>query len=243
MAKGKIKKFSVGTPGPKPQAGPRFPSGKLKFQPTPPNERVMQARKALGIDEIGYQLTPVSYAARRKWISGAEMTVATVYAEVHRGANLGSPGMSSQRDESVSTGASGALRAEWSSLTDAEVLALKWREFTDKEMAAIWDSAFKPNASSAVVGKQALRKWKVMASAMTAAERKVVDPFVLYDAWPQWIMQRAQGVMDGPFEGDRSILLIGLRKMAMALRSMKTQAANDHHGNDNACGQAKRDVA
>ena len=225
MAKTKIRARGNRSGGGRPlQDGPRTAGGRLKVEP---NARVVAERAALGIGEAGARMGPIRFAYSKGWLSMAHMVVADVYTDAYGNAGLGGTGFSAQRDSSIETGAADNLRIDWSTLDNAQVMALGWNAFSAKEVAAIWDSAFR--AQGPYLGKvSALRKWKAMSASMSPAERNEVDQVVLRDSWPQWVIQRNAGRMDTSWEAKRDLLISGLGKMGRAVKALKDEAANDN---------------
>lgn len=236
----KPKAFRGHVPGQTRQAAnDRFPCGKLRAKPVPPNARVQAARKVLGLADSA-TISAIGYAYRRGWIEQTEVITAESYLDAYNTAKVGAPGVSGQRRDDFATGAAASLDREWYAMTDAQVMALRWNELTRAEVAAIWDSAFRPEPTGESGGpKQALRRWRVMSSACSQIERTAIDRIVLLDGWPAWIIERNAGRFDSPSESDRGALISGLRKMASAWRADKAQPANDDHGNDNGAEDAK----
>lgn len=238
----KPKAFRGHVPGlPTASANDRFPCGKLRAAPVPPNARVIAARKVLGLPDNA-TISAIGYAYRRGWIDQTEVITAESYLDAYNTARVGAPGVSVQRNDDFSTGAAAMLDREWYAMTDAQVMALRWNELTRAEVAAIWDSAFRPAPSSEGGGpKRALLRWRVMSGACSQAELTAIDRIVLLDGWPAWIIERNDGRFDSPSETDRHALISGLRKMASAWRQAKAvPPANDDHGNDNAASNAAR---
>lgn len=220
-----------------------FPCGKKRPQPAVPNERVMEARAALGLTDKSTVL-PIAYAYSAGWLTMDHLIAADHYAGARRRCALDAPGFSVSKDESVPTGAAAFLRREWEDLTDEEVRKLSWGvDFTSAEVAKIWDSAFRPTDTSPVSAASAMRRWKAFAAAMNPAERDAVDRAAFQQLWPAWVVERRAGRMDSPAETERDALISGLGKVAKTVarlkavekaeRALKAAAANDRQVNDN----------
>ena len=230
----KLKNFSSATPGPKPQAGERFPGGKLKPQKVAPNERVLAMRQATGLSDDDLRLGPIRYAYKRGWLEASDMVIAEVYADAYAKAGLGGPGVTARHEQESSAGAAAHLNVEWSELTEEQVRRLPWTAFGPKDLAAIWDSAFRPEATGALVSG-ALRRWKALALSMSPTQRVEVDRVVITGHWPTWLTKRLLEEAGAQHEGQRLLFLSGLKKMKqrMAALRLAAQSANDEHSNDN----------
>lgn len=229
------RKFKGHVPGQKqPQAAnDRFPCGKLRAKPPEPNARVLAARSVLGLPENS-TVGPLAFAYRRGWIRQFELITAESYADAYRNAAVGAPGVSIPKDDGFAYGAAAELKREWHAMTDAQVIALKWTELTRAEIAAIWDSAMRPIYMGEGRGGGSMRRWRIMAGAVTRQEREQINRVALFDCWPAWILERHAGQVTPGAEKERALLLSGLGKMDTAWRAARAaQPANDHHGNDN----------
>lgn len=179
--------------------GDRYPSGKLK--PVKPNTKVVDIRAAFGLTKLGQKFTPIEVAFHRGWIDEETYTAAARFAALHRLAVVGGPAMPVQRDQSAGEG--------------ADVRLLSFAHLTDKEVAAIWDSAM-PMARTPRDDEErrakATRQWAEWNAAMTPQQRQEVFNVVIFDSWPQWVIQRAAGYFGRAWEKKRDLLIAGLMR-------------------------------
>lgn len=182
------------------QDGARYPSGKLR--PAQPNSKVVETRKAFGLDKLGQKFTPIEVAFHHGWIDEETYWAAARFAALHRLAVTDGPVFANQNLPEAPTGVS--------------VRDLSFAQLTDAEVSAIWDSAMGEHRTETPDERRAraTERWRAVAAVMTTAQLREVTDVVVLDSWPQWIIHRAAGRITPHWETKRNLLIDGLGTMA-----------------------------
>ncbi|MBV9995471.1 MAG: hypothetical protein JO127_09675 [Caulobacteraceae bacterium] len=165
------------------KAGARYRSGGLK--PEAPNPAVLARRRALAADPAMAE-NPLDAALANGWLTEAEHRAGRAYAALWR------------RSLQLAPRLAAAHLEERAATPDPERASLRLRDMTDAEIAAAWDAAFGPGARPAdpaardAQAAAALKRWRAVNAALTAAERAELFAVCVEERWPAWIGQRLE---------------------------------------------------
>lgn len=197
--------------GRKPQAGARYPGGKLK--PKGPNPLVVDRRRALAKD-ITMATCPLDVAHTNGWLDDGDYQTGIMFARLHRAAGFGQVGAAMGASMQVPAPTELSLSVALSDLSFFSGLP-------HAEIVELWDRVFDAETpdrdGQTRRAEKANRQWRAANAAMTLAERSEVEDVCIHDSFPQWVIQRAAGRLDTSWERKRDLLISGLRKVKRAL--------------------------
>jgi hypothetical protein len=202
--------------------GKRHPSGQLVRDKVEPNERIVAIRKAmLGGDRVDEQGKPrkvditkaenaLDLALERGWLSEDHHRTAQTIAQLHRAADYPSPRQPVSRAEEATVRSGVDMLQAISSMPQAEV-------------AAIWDAAMSRGGARpddlAERAERARAKLRLIWSAVTAEERRILHEDCIMRSWPQWVIWLASGkVAPVAWDRRRQVFIRGLDKVADVLK-------------------------
>lgn len=186
----------------------RYPSGQVRHVKVEKNARVIENRERLlgSLNNLEKADHPLDLALVRGWITEDQHKAGFAFARMHRQACLGSPVLDR-----------GGLRE---TLATSQFEGRGVRDWTPEETVEVFDAVFNKPPPSEVQGKaeHAMSSWLKVCALMTPEERQEVSLVCVEASWPQWVIHRASGHFNTPWERKRDILTSGLDKIVKALR-------------------------